>query len=54
LAAAVEKKYSIKPKLIKSGGGAFEVLVDGKKIFSKKDSGRFPTDQEILEAIPVK
>ena len=32
---------------MKSGGGAFEVSVDGEKVFSKLDLGRFPAYQEI-------
>jgi selT/selW/selH-like putative selenoprotein len=29
----------------------FEVVVDGKKIFSKKALGRFPEDGEIVRSI---
>jgi len=50
LAKAIEKKLGIKPHLLKSGGGAFEVSVDGKKIFSKKETGRFPDAEEIFLA----
>jgi selenoprotein W-related protein len=35
-------------ELIASGGGVFEVTVDGKLIFSKRALGRFPEDDEIL------
>jgi selT/selW/selH-like putative selenoprotein len=31
----------------RSGGGAFEITVDGELKFSKKALGRFPTDEEI-------
>jgi selT/selW/selH-like putative selenoprotein len=31
----------------RSGGGAFEIRVDGELKFSKKALGRFPTDEEI-------
>jgi selT/selW/selH-like putative selenoprotein len=31
----------------RSGGGVFEITVDGKLKFSKKALGRFPTDEEI-------
>ncbi len=34
-------------ELIPSGGGAFEVKVDGKLIFSKLQAGRFPEVGEI-------
>ncbi|PWU24431.1 MAG: hypothetical protein C5B48_06345 [Candidatus Rokuibacteriota bacterium] len=29
----------------------FDVLVDGKLIFSKQETGRFPDDGEILELL---
>jgi selT/selW/selH-like putative selenoprotein len=29
----------------------FEIIVDGKKLFSKKALGRFPQDGEVLELI---
>jgi selT/selW/selH-like putative selenoprotein len=32
---------------VKSGGGAFEVALDGKRLFSKLAEGRFPAYQEI-------
>jgi selT/selW/selH-like putative selenoprotein len=37
--------------LTKSGGGVFEVTVDGRLEFSKKAAGRFPTDKEILAGL---
>ena len=37
--------------LRKSGGGVFEIVVDGTLRYSKKASGRFPTDDEILATI---
>jgi selT/selW/selH-like putative selenoprotein len=33
--------------LRKSGGGVFEIAVDGRLAYSKKATGRFPTEQEI-------
>ncbi len=38
-------------ELIAGSGGVFEVVVDGKKLFSKKALGRFPQDGEILGLI---
>jgi selenoprotein W-related protein len=35
--------------LIPSSGGAFEVSVDGKALYSKLETGRFPTEREVLE-----
>ena len=38
-------------ELIPSGGGAFEVIVDGKLVYSKKATGRHCTEEEIFDAI---
>ena len=38
-------------ELIASGGGVFEIVVDGKKLFSKKALGRFPETGEIVELL---
>lgn len=35
-------------ELVAGSGGVFEITVDGKSIFSKKKSGRFPNDGEIV------
>ncbi|MBN1443700.1 MAG: Rdx family protein [Planctomycetes bacterium] len=51
MAAAIEKEYGIQPKLIKGGGGIFDIIADGKMIFSKHEVGRFPEEAEILEAL---
>jgi selT/selW/selH-like putative selenoprotein len=37
--------------LHKSGGGVFEIVVDGRLGFSKKATGRFPTDKEVVSAL---
>ena len=51
LAAAIEKEYGIKPQLIRSGGGVFEVEADGVLIFSKKEQFRFPAEKEIIDQL---
>jgi selT/selW/selH-like putative selenoprotein len=33
--------------LVKGAGGAFEITVDGELVYSKKATGRFPTDEEV-------
>jgi selenoprotein W-related protein len=38
--------------LVESSGGVFEVTVDGKLIFSKRELGRFPQDEEVLAQLP--
>jgi selT/selW/selH-like putative selenoprotein len=37
--------------LKRSGGGVFEVTVDGRLGYSKKATGSFPTNAEVLAAI---
>lgn len=50
--AALEKKYAgIDVELIESGGGVFEVEHEGNLIFSKKQKGRFPDEEEIFLAL---
>jgi len=38
-------------KLIPSGGGVYEIQKNGKLVFSKKQLGRFPELEEILQLI---
>ncbi len=37
--------------LKRSGGGVFEITVDGKLAYSKKATGAFPDDEQVLAAI---
>ena len=43
-----------KLELIPSSGGAFEVTVNGEKIYSKLDTGVFPDTDEMIEIISTK
>lgn len=45
------KVFGAESELIPSGGGVFEVTVDGNLVFSKKASSRFPDDGEIAKLI---
>jgi selT/selW/selH-like putative selenoprotein len=52
--AELTEKYgssSVVAKLTKGSGGVFEVTVDGKLIYSKKETGQFPRYGEIPLAI---
>ena len=51
MAAELEKVLGIETELHASGGGVYEVTVDGKLIFSKKKLGRFPDDGEIVKLL---
>jgi len=35
--------------LITSSGGVFEVTVNGQKIYSKKETGKFPAAKKIID-----
>ena len=37
--------------LIPSKGGCFELTVGGKKLYSKLETGRFPDEEAMLEAV---
>ncbi|PLT29319.1 hypothetical protein CUU66_13440 [Peribacillus deserti] len=36
-------------ELIPASGGVFEVTVNGKLLYSKKDTGRFPKSNDIIQ-----
>jgi selT/selW/selH-like putative selenoprotein len=36
---------------VRGSGGIFVVTADNKRIFSKHDEGRFPTETEIIEKL---
>ena len=38
-------------EIVPSGGGVFEVTVDGSLLFSKKQLGRHAKDGEVMKAI---
>ena len=37
--------------LIPSGGGAFEITIDGEKVYSKLDTGAFPNPDTIVKLV---
>ena len=51
MADTVKREFDIEPSLIRGGGGIFDVEVDGKLIFSKHQTGRFPEPQEVVDRI---
>jgi selT/selW/selH-like putative selenoprotein len=46
----LQEKYGAEVELVPGVGGVFEITVDGQLKFSKKQTGRFPTDDEIVAA----
>ncbi len=51
MAAEIKKQLGDDSQLVRGSGGIFEVHVDSKKIFSKKDQGRFPSEKEIVDQL---
>jgi selenoprotein W-related protein len=43
----------VEVSMVKGSGGVFEVVLDGRLLFSKKATGRFPEPKEILDQIPA-
>jgi selT/selW/selH-like putative selenoprotein len=41
----------IQAELIKGRGGIFDVAADGKLVYSKHETGRFPEESEVVEAL---
>ncbi len=54
MAATLKDEFGLETELIKGGGGEFIVTVDGDRIFSKKEVGRFPEHDEIVEKMKAK
>lgn len=54
MAAEIEKQFGLKPRLIKSHGGVFEITIGNDLIFSKKKLGRFPQPGEIEKELEAR
>jgi selT/selW/selH-like putative selenoprotein len=47
----LKKLPSAQITLRRSSGGVFEIKANGRLAFSKKSTGRFPTDAEIVGSV---
>jgi len=54
LAAAIKRAHGVEPTLIEGSGGVFDVSVDGKLVYSKHQTGRFPEEHEILAQLKAR
>ena len=52
MAARILQSTVVEALLIEGKGGVFDVEVDGKLIYSKHHTGRFPKHEEVLEQLP--
>ena len=53
MAAAIKQEFAVNSELIPGSNGVFDVVANGKLIFSKKAAGRFPEDDEVLGALEL-
>ena len=51
LAAELKNDIGVKAELIAGSSGVFDVIVDGKTVYSKRKSGRFPEPGEVSELL---
>jgi selenoprotein W-related protein len=51
LADRLQEAFGADAELIEGSGGIFDVIVDGAKVFSKHETGRFPDEQEIVDQL---
>jgi selT/selW/selH-like putative selenoprotein len=51
LAAVIREEFEIETQLVKGVDGVFDVVADGRVLFSKHEQGRFPSEREVLEAL---
>ena len=47
MAVELEKEFGVEVRLIRGGGGIYDVTVDGAVVFSKSRTGRFPDPGEV-------
>ena len=51
MAAEIKESYAVDSELLSGERGDFEVVVDGKIVFSKKKLARFPESGEVTKII---
>ena len=51
MAAAIKKAKGVDARLIPGHKGVFDVVADGRLIFSKHKAGRFPEHAEVLKEL---
>jgi selT/selW/selH-like putative selenoprotein len=51
LAAKIRESLGIEPRLIPEGRGIFDVVVDGKLVYSKFETGTFPENDQLVDLL---
>ncbi len=47
----MKRDFGVDAELVRGDSGIFDVEVDGDRIFSKHQQGRFPEPAEVLDAL---
>ena len=53
LAARLRSVPDVEVEMIPGVSGIFDVVVDGKRVFSRSEAGRFPDSGEILSKLKL-
>lgn len=48
LAESIERETGAQSVLVRGDNGIFDVEIDGRRVYSKQETGRFPQHEEIL------
>jgi len=48
VAAELKQAFGAQAKLVEGSGGVFDVTVDGRLVYSKDKTGRFPDEGEVV------
>jgi selT/selW/selH-like putative selenoprotein len=51
LEAAIKQEFGLTAELEGGHGGVFDVRIDGQTVYSKHQTNRFPTNEEIFATI---
>lgn len=50
----MKEAFGVDTEVVRGSGGVFDVVVDGKKVFSKHELGRFPEPGEVVKLLQPK
>ena len=53
MAAEIKQLRGVESTLVPGSGGEFEISLDGRLVFSKKQASRFPDTDEVLSLLPA-
>ena len=47
----IERELQISTRIRLGGPGSLDIIADGEKVYSKKNTGRLPTGEEIINLL---